>query len=86
MFPEFHVCGLGYAPATAHHVIPGGLDEEGLTPVCGAAHDVLEAQKRRVEVDLSSVCGGRQITVNIRTLGLGYVERAKLELEEEEGF
>lgn len=76
MVPHLHECGLGYAPATAHHVIPGGLDEEGLLPVCGKVHDVLEAQKRREIVDLSSIVGVR-FEVAIRVLGLHYVNRAK---------
>ena len=76
MVPELHECGLGYAPATAHHVIPRGLDEEGLLPVCGQAHDVLEAQKRRTIVDFSSIVGVK-FEVDVRVLGLHYVERAK---------
>jgi len=77
LFPEFHQCGLGFAPASAHHVIPKGKDWEGLVPACAAVHDVLEAQKRREMVDLSSVCGRRPISVNIRKLGLEYVDRAR---------
>ncbi len=76
-FGELHTCGLGYAPASAHHVIPGGQDQEGLAPCSGAVHNVLEAQKRRVTVDLSSVCDGNPIHVNIRKLGLEYVDRAR---------
>lgn len=86
LFPELHRCGPGYAPATAHHIIPGGQDDEGLAPACGAVHDVLEAQKRRVTVDLSSVCQGRPISVNIRRIGLDYVDRARTELEDEGGL
>ena len=80
--PELHTCGLGYAPATAHHVIPKGQDEEGLISCCGAVHDVLEAHKRRVTVDFASVCSGRLFEVNVRRLGLDYVDRAKDELGE----
>lgn len=80
MVPELHECGLGYAPATAHHVIPRGLDEEGLAPACGRVHDVLEAQKRREIVDFTSIVGVR-FEVDIRVLGLHYVERAKGEDE-----
>lgn len=76
MAPELHECGLGYAPATAHHVIPKGLDAEGLIPTCGKAHDVLEAQKRREIVDLTSIVGVR-FEVDVRVLGLHYVNRAK---------
>jgi hypothetical protein len=76
MVPHLHECGLGYAPATAHHVIPKGLDAEGLIPCCSKAHDVLEAQKRREIVDLSSIVGVR-FEVDVRVLGLHYVERAK---------
>ena len=76
MVPHLHECGLGYAPATAHHVIPRGLDEEGLCPVCSSVHDVLEAQKRRTIVDLSSIVGVR-FEVDVRVLGLHYVHRAK---------
>ena len=78
MVPELHQCGLGYAPATAHHVIPRGQDVEGLLPVCMSAHDVLEAQKRREIVDFSSIVGVR-FEVAVRVLGLHYVNRAKEE-------
>lgn len=85
MVPELHECGLGYAPATAHHVIPKGLDEQGLLPVCGKVHDVLEAQKRREIVDFTlmpeyrrgSWIMGVRFEVDVRLLGLHYVERAK---------
>ena len=76
MAPHLHECGLGYAPATAHHVIPKGQDEEGLIPACSKAHDVLEAQKRRTIVDLSSIVGVR-FEVDVWVLGSHYVEIAK---------
>lgn len=76
--PTLHPeCGLGYASGhTAHHVIPKGLDSEGLIPCCGQVHDVLEAQKRRAVVDFSKIVG-EPFEVEIRPLGLMYVERAK---------
>lgn len=42
-----HECGLGYAPPTAHH--PGKTDLDGLLPVCGALHDLVEERPSRVE-------------------------------------
>ena len=75
--PHLHPeCGLGYAPATAHHVIPKGDDEEGLIPCCGQVHDVMESQKRREVVDFSKITG-EECDINVRTLGLEYVQRAK---------
>ena len=78
MAPELHECwGLGYSIGhTAHHVIPKSQDEEGLAPCCGHVHAVLEAQKRREIVDLSSIVGVR-FEVDVRVLGLHYVNRAK---------
>lgn len=42
-----HECGLGYAPATAHHL--GRKDTEGLVPVCGRLHDLCEERESEVE-------------------------------------
>ena len=81
--PELHPrCGLGYASGhTAHHVIPAGLDEEGLVPCCGQVHDVLERFKRRQGVDFLEITGVR-FEVDVYELGLIYVARAQARLSE----
>lgn len=40
-------CGLGYAPASAHHL--GEKDSEGLVPCCGKHHDMMEEREKEVE-------------------------------------
>ena len=42
-----HICGLGYAPPTAHHL--GKTDLDGLLPVCGRLHDLVEERPSQVE-------------------------------------
>lgn len=50
-----HVCDLGYAPATAHHIDDRGhLDRHGLVRVCGALHDRCEQFPGEVEQDLAA--------------------------------
>lgn len=85
--PNLHPkCGLGYASGhTAHHVIPAGQDEDGMVPCCGQVHDVLEAQKRRVVVNLEKVTGVR-FEVNIHALGYAYVKRAQCHIQEDGGL
>ena len=78
--PNLHpMCGLGYASGhTAHHVIPKGLDVEGLLSCCGQVHDVLERFKRREVVDFITITGVK-FEVNVHELGLIYVARVNLE-------
>lgn len=85
--PDLHPkCGLGFASGhTAHHVIPAGLDEEGMVPCCGQVHDILEAQKRRVVVNLEKVTGVR-FEVDIHALGHAYVWRVGGRTQEEGGL
>ena len=66
-----HVCGLGYAPATAHHL--GKTDLDGLLPVCGHMHDqvgeqTLEVEKRLREAGRPSLSGLGRLYL-VRTIG-----------------
>jgi len=42
-----HMCGAGYAPASAHHL--GKDDLGGLVPACGSFHDDMEEREADVE-------------------------------------
>lgn len=66
---RWHTCGLGLQ-WTAHHVRRN--DEDGLLPVCGAAHLLLHSQPWKVDEALS--LAGHPTKEEI---ALEYVERAK---------
>ena len=72
-----HVCGLGYAPASAHHL--GKTDLDGLLPVCSLLHD--ETEERSLEVEKRLREAGRQ---GLQALGRGYLVRTLKKLEEED--
>lgn len=77
VLPTLHACGLGYAPASAHHL--GDTDLDGLLPACGRMHDVLENPRgvRMTEAQLQAA--GQP---SLREIGLQYVGRAIVELRD----
>lgn len=71
-----HVCGLGYAPPSAHHL--GKTDLDGLLPVCGRLHD--EAGEKPSDVERRLREAGR---LPLQALGRLYVTAALRVLDAE---
>lgn len=67
-----HSCGIGYAPASAHHI--GDTDLDGQLPACGKMHDRLEEFPKEVEEELPG-------DWTLETLGKWYVRKAARELD-----
>jgi len=70
-----HECGLGYAPASAHHI--GKDDLDGLVPACAAFHDQME--EREAEVSKALREAG---SPSLKAIGRSYVGEALFRLEE----
>ena len=70
-----HVCALGYAPPSAHHL--GKTDLDGLLPVDGALHDEVELYPETVAKALQ-----RAASPTLHILADQYVDAAVAELRE----
>ena len=68
-------CGLGYAPASAHHL--GDRDIDGLLPVCGSHHSMLEEWTLEVAKTLREAGNP-----TLEDLGRHYLHRAIRNLED----